>query len=82
MTNIMVQCPECSGDGWVEVEIPKPQGFGRDIGYIDTTTERCEACNGEGEIELLCDCGEPVPINMGQDAEQCPECAEEEEENG
>ena len=71
-TPIMTPCPDCSG-----VEFARPHGPDRDIGYLDTRTEVCETCSGDGEIERLCDCGEPVTKIMGQDAEICMECANE-----
>jgi DnaJ-class molecular chaperone len=74
-TPIMVVCPECDGEGYIEYEVPRPQGFGRDVGYIDTETEVCETCDGDGEIERLCECGEPVTRIMGDDATECEECA-------
>lgn len=47
-----MKCDECDGDGFVEVEIPRPQSFSRDIGEIDVRLEVCEKCLGDGEIEL------------------------------
>ena len=44
-------CPYCDGDGQVEYEIPRPQSFTRDIGYIDTKWDDCLICKGSGEIE-------------------------------
>jgi hypothetical protein len=76
-TPIMVPCPDCFGEGTIEVEFARPQDFNRDVGYLDTRTEVCETCSGDGEIERLCDCGEPVTKIMGQDAEVCMECANE-----
>jgi hypothetical protein len=75
-TPIMSPCPDCLGTGSIEYDVPRPHNFGRDVGYIDTETEVCETCNGDGEMERLCDCGAPVTKIMGQDAEQCMECAE------
>ena len=74
-TPIMGPCPDCLGDGTIEVEFARPHNFGRDVGYIDTRIEVCETCNGDGEVARLCDCGEPVTKIMGQDAEVCMECA-------
>ena len=74
-TPIMSPCPDCFGEGTIEVEFARPHNFNRDVGYIDTETEVCETCNGDGEFERLCDCGEPVTLIMGQDAEVCEECA-------
>lgn len=76
-TPIMTPCPDCSGVGTIEVEFARPHNFNRDVGYLDTRTEVCETCNGDGEFERLCDCGEPVTKIMGQDAEVCMECANE-----
>jgi|TARA_B110000858_G_scaffold84361_1_gene97579 hypothetical protein len=47
----MMPCPDCDGDGEVEVETYRPQSFSRDIGEIDSHMETCENCNGDGEIE-------------------------------
>ena len=76
-TPIMTPCPDCLGTGSVEYEIPRPHGPDRDVGYLDTRTEVCETCSGDGEIERLCDCGEPVTLIMGEDAEICNECFSE-----
>ena len=76
-TSIMIPCPDCLGEGDIEVDVPRPHNFGRDVGYIDTRTEVCETCSGDGEIERLCDCGAPVTKIMGEDAEVCMECADE-----
>lgn len=45
-------CPECCGDGLVEVEYERPQSFGRDVGYIESRLESCYNCAGSGEIEM------------------------------
>jgi RecJ-like exonuclease len=76
-TPIMVPCPDCLGTGTVEVEFARPHGPDRDVGYLDTRTEVCETCSGDGEFERLCDCGAPVTKIMGQDAEVCMECADD-----
>ena len=47
----MTKCPDCDGDGEVEVETYRPQSFSRDIGEIDSHMETCETCNGDGEVE-------------------------------
>ena len=76
-TPIMTPCPDCLGTGSIEYDIPRPHGPDRDIGVIDVGTEVCETCNGDGEMERLCDCGAPVTKIMGQDAEVCMECADD-----
>jgi len=76
-TPIMTPCPDCMGTGSIEYEVPRPHNFGRDVGYIDTRTVVCETCSGDGEFERLCDCGAPVTKIMGQDAEVCMECADD-----
>ena len=76
-TPIMDECAECQGAGTVEVEVPRPQSFSRDIGEIDIEEETCDAGGGGGEVERLCDCGEPVTLIMGEDAKVCEECANE-----
>ena len=76
-TPIMVPCPDCHGYCTVEVEFARPHGPDRDVGYLDTRTEVCQTCSGDGEFERLCDCGAPVTLIMGQDAEVCMECADE-----
>ena len=47
----MIVCPDCEGDGRVEVEYAVPHNFNRDVGYLDTRMEDCETCSGYGEIE-------------------------------
>ena len=76
-TSIMIPCPDCLGEGDIFYEVPRPHGPDRDVGVIDIEMEICETCSGDGEIERLCDCGEPVTMIMGQDAEVCQECADE-----
>lgn len=48
---MMCKCPDCDGEGQVEYDLPRPHGFGRDVGYIDTVMDDCETCSGYGEIE-------------------------------
>ncbi len=45
-----VTCPDCDGDGYIEYDLERSQGFGRDVGYIDTVTDTCEMCQGIGEV--------------------------------
>ena len=45
-----IPCPECDGDGHVEVEYAVPHNINRDVGYLDTRLEDCEYCNGYGDI--------------------------------
>ena len=45
----MNYCKECDGWGEVTVEVAKPHGFNRDVGYLDTDKQTCEACKGTGE---------------------------------
>ena len=71
----MIPCPDCFGDGTIEVEYARYRGPSRDVGVIDVETETCETCSGDGELPRLCDCGEVVTLGMGHDAEQCEECA-------
>ena len=73
-TPIMEACSECQGAGTVEVEIPRPQSFSRDIGEIDIEEETCETCAGSGEMERLCECGEWVTLIRGDDATVCEGC--------
>ena len=35
-TPIMTPCPDCFGEGYIEYDVPRPQSFTRDIGYLDT----------------------------------------------
>ena len=49
-TRTEVQCHVCSGDGWIEYDVPQPRGHGE--GYIETRTEVCDHCNGDGTIEI------------------------------
>jgi DnaJ-class molecular chaperone len=53
----MDACSECQGSGLIEVDVVRPQGFGRDVGVIDVEMEVCETCSGDGEVEQLV-CGE------------------------
>ena len=74
-TPIMAPCPDCHGDGYIVYNVPKRQDFNRDVGYLEQVREVCESCSGDGEMPRLCDCGEAVTVGMGEDAEQCEECA-------
>ena len=76
-TPIMGPCPDCLGSGEIEYDVPRPHAGGFNMGWIDTEVETCETCSGDGEVARLCDCGEPVTKIMGQDAEVCMECANE-----
>lgn len=53
-------CAECHGDGVLEVDVPRPQGFGRDVGYLDSETVECENCEGEGRVTRMCECGSEI----------------------
>ena len=46
------RCPDCDGDGEVEIEVFMPQNFDRDVGYIDHKKVECPECGGTGEIEV------------------------------
>ena len=54
---LMDLCVECCGDGVLEVDVPRPHGFGRDVGYLDSETVECENCEGEGRVPRMCECG-------------------------
>ena len=43
------KCPECDGDGYVEITVPRPHNVNRDVGYLDTEKWTCETCHGSGE---------------------------------
>jgi|TARA_S200002703_G_scaffold1249_1_gene2147 hypothetical protein len=84
-TPIMDPCSKCDGLGQVFYEVVRPQGFGRDVGYLDEVQEPCIECSGDGEVPRLCDCGEEVTkarldgnvhyIINGRDFDKCEECA-------
>ena len=46
------RCPDCDGDGEVEIEVFMPQNFDRDVGYIDHKKVECPECGGSGEMEV------------------------------
>ena len=46
------RCPECDGEGEVEIEVFMPQNFDRDVGYIDHKKVECPECYGTGEMEV------------------------------
>ena len=46
------RCPDCDGDGEVEIEVFMPQNFDRDVGYIDHKKVECPECYGTGEMEV------------------------------
>ena len=77
-TPIKEDCPVCEGDGYIEIETPKPANFNRDVGYLDTDKEQCETCSGEGKVDRLCsECDNPVTQIRGPRAKVCEECADE-----
>ena len=43
------ECPECGGEGKVEIDVPRPANFGRDIGELYVEWQNCERCSGKGE---------------------------------
>ncbi len=46
------RCPDCDGDGEVEIEVFMPHNFDRDVGYIDHKKVECPECGGTGEMEV------------------------------
>tara|TARA_R110000824_G_scaffold33761_2_gene107974 strand:+ start:693 stop:902 length:210 start_codon:yes stop_codon:yes gene_type:complete len=46
------ECPECGGEGQVEIDVPRPASFGRDIGELYAEWLACERCSGKGEIKI------------------------------
>ena len=44
------KCPDCD-EGIIQLEVPRPHNFNRDVGVIDTTPVPCEECGGTGEVE-------------------------------
>jgi len=42
-------CPECDR-GKIEVPLYHRQSFDQDSGYIETRSEDCERCEGEGRL--------------------------------
>ena len=85
-TILRIECPECQGSGTMEVEFARPHNFNRDVGYLDTRTEVCETCEGDGEIDQLCErCDEPVTkvrcnekgqyVVNSKDHKLCEECS-------
>ncbi len=46
------RCPDCDGDGEVEIEVFMPQNFDRDVGYIDHKKVECPECGGTGRLEV------------------------------
>ena len=66
----MTPCPECSGTGTVLIELYHRQSFDRDSGYIETRTEDCERCEGEGRLVICEDCTDgwnyfERPVSLG-----------------
>lgn len=42
-------CNECDGEGFIEVEVERPHGFGRDVGLLDVKRIECSECVGSGQ---------------------------------
>lgn len=43
-------CPECDGEGYVEVEYPRPATSIGGYGDYETRPEQCDTCDGMGEL--------------------------------
>ena len=48
-------CPVCLGDRTVEVDVPVPHSFGRDVGYLSSEEVDCEDCSGSGRVQRFCE---------------------------
>jgi len=48
-------CGSCDGDGEIEVSVPRPHNFNRDIGVIDVKKVECSECGGLGIIKTEVD---------------------------
>lgn len=62
-------CPDCDR-GRVEVPLYHRQSFDQDSGYIETRTEDCERCEGEGRVVICEDCTDgwiyfERPVSLG-----------------
>lgn len=78
-TPVYMDCPQCGGTGEVEVDVPRPHAGGFNEGYIDTVTEICEECLGNGEVYKPCPaCGETLTLADGKGMLVCRACREEE----
>ena len=74
---VYMDCPQCGGMGEYEADVPRPQGFGRDVGYIDSEWVICEECLGNGEVYKPCSgCGETLTFADGKGVLVCRECRE------
>lgn len=45
-----INCPDCDGQGEVEIEHPSRMSFTQPYGDIYVTVEVCESCNGNGYV--------------------------------
>ena len=76
----MDECPECHGEGFIETVFAVPHNINRDVGYLDTRTDPCETCLGDGVTERLCtECEEWVTLIRGEDAYICGDCANDQD---
>ena len=48
-------CESCEGEGKIEVEIPRPHNYNRDIGVYDVKQIECDECKGLGQIKSTVD---------------------------
>jgi len=48
-------CESCDGDGQIEVNVPRPHNFNRDIGVVDVKKVKCSECGGLGIIKTEVD---------------------------
>jgi len=77
-TPAMMECGVCGGSGEYEVDVPRPQGFGRDVGYLDSEVVRCEECSGDGEVVRPCiGCGEAMSRWDEMQGSVCEDCRNE-----
>ena len=52
MASNIQKCPDCDGDGEVEIEVPRPHNVNRDVGVLDAKNVECDECGGTGEVEV------------------------------
>jgi len=52
MAQSTTKCPDCDGEGIVDVEVYRPHNVDRDVGVIDVKPMECETCGGTGRVEV------------------------------
>ena len=51
-TKSLIDCYDCNGLGWIEVDYPVYASASNPYGYYSSEPETCPTCLGDGTIEV------------------------------